>query len=186
MLINQQAFTLLEILISLTIMAIILAIAVPNLNAIYDRANDEIIQSQLLSAIEAAQNEALALHVPVAICKSTDHKNCGGNWEDGYLTFINEDKNGVLLRKEQLLNMVQTSARGATIHWRLFPFYREYLLFLPRSLATTDNGTFWLCHAKEKYPVWAIMMNKFGRTRVTYPGKDGEIKDSNDKALRCD
>lgn len=182
----QRAFTLLEMLVALSIIGILMAIALPSLRNYIDRTHDQILQSQLLRTIQLARNEASAHHMPVSLCKSKDHLICGGEWADGQLVFIDENEDGMVRDKEQILAVTQADSQRGILHWRSYPYYRDYLQFLPSGLMPSDNGTFWYCHASSELPVWAIMLSKTGKTRTAYPNKSGVIKDSHGKPLRCE
>jgi len=180
---SQSAFTLMELLISLSIIAILMAISFPAAHDFMTRTQDEILQAQLLRAIEIAKREARATHTPVALCQSNNQMTCAGNWQDGQLIFLDEQMDGVVHGNDQILTVMRTQSQHGSIHWRAFPGYRHYLLFLPTGFLHSDNGTFWHCHADK--PIWAIIISKVGRTRVALPDEKGEIRDSHGKLLSC-
>lgn len=173
---SQSAFTLIETLISLSILAILLAIFLPAARNFIHRTQDEILQGQLLQAIEQAKSEAQARHVSIGLCKN-------GEWNRGQLIFLDENADGVIRNSEQIISVVQASSQHGKIYWRAFPKYRDYLSFLPAGLTRSDNATFWHCH--ETSAIWAIIINKSGRARVIYPDKNGEIRDGHDQPLSC-
>jgi len=179
---TQSAFTLIEVLTSLTIIAILTAITLPVARNFISRTQDEILQKQLLRSIESAKFEAQARHAVVALCKSNNQTTCGGEWDNGQLIFLDENADGVIQRNKQIITVVQASHHGS-IHWRSFPRYQNYLSFLPSGLMNSNNGSFWHCHAASA--MWAIIINKAGRARVVYPDKSGVIKGPRGKPLMC-
>jgi len=174
-----------EVLVVLAMSAILLGLTVPHLRSYFVRTQDDLLQAQLLRTIQFAQVEARARRVPVAICKTKNNNTCSGHWNDGQLVFVNENEDGIVHDKKQILAVMQPLASQGMLHLRSFPIYRDYLLFLPTGFMHSDNGTFWYCHTADKLPVWAILLGQSGRTRVLYPDKWGEIKDSKDKLLVC-
>jgi len=180
---SQTAYTLIETLVSLTIIAILIAISLPTAHHFISQTRDDILQRQLLRAIAVAKQEASARHAFIALCKSKNQETCDGAWEEGQLVFLDETADGVIKNNEQIIAVIQTQSKHGSIKWRSFPAYRNYLSFSPTGLMKSDNGTFWHCHAETT--VWAIIINKAGRTRVVYPDKNGEIKDSHGKPLTC-
>lgn len=182
---TQHAFSLFELIIVIFIMAILAAMAMPLTKNVFERAQDDVLRSQILRTIQFAQEESRARRMPIALCKSKNHISCTGKWMDGLLVFINEEEDGVVKSREDILSIVQLGETQGTLYARSFPIYRNYLLFLPREEIHNDNGTFWYCRMKKPLPAWAIMLSQSGKARVVYPNKHGEIKDSKGKLLRC-
>jgi len=181
---SQHAFTLIEALITLSIITILIVISLPMLQDFLHHTNDEILQEQLLRAIDLAKFEAHARGIPLVFCASKDNKTCGDDWADDQIVFMNENEDGIVKNREQILAVIQAQPLHGSVHWRSFPRYRHYVLFSPTGLTYSDNGTFWHCHAQS--PMWAIVINKSGRTRVVYPDRNGAINDSHGQPLPCD
>lgn len=177
-----SAFTLIEALVSLSIMIILMSFAFPLGMEFLRHNEDDILQMQLLDAMSLAKFEAKARHQAVALCKSQNQKTCGGNWQNGQLIFIDQYADGVVHDQSQILTVVQMRSSHGGIYWKSFPAYRDYLQFLPQELHS-DNGTFWHCHAQSAR--WAIILNKAGRARTVYPDECGVIKDSHGQPLKC-
>ncbi|TAK77185.1 MAG: hypothetical protein EPO11_02955 [Gammaproteobacteria bacterium] len=177
---------LVEVLITLCIMSILAAVALPSWHPFFNRENDAVLQNQLLRTIQYARQESEARHVQVGVCKSSNHATCSGDWADGLLVFIDDNDDGVVSDASKILSVVQEDARGGTIYLRSYPSYLSYLQFLPTGLVrSSNNGTFWYCHEAAEQPAWAMTLNQSGETRVLYPDKNGVIKDSQGKPLVC-
>ncbi len=170
---NNAAFSFIELLIALSIIGILFAISLPMVQPFLARAQDDILQKQILSAITFAQHEARARHAAIVLRYSANNQ----------IIFLNANEDGVLTDESQIISQRQTSTKHGEINWRSFPHYRQYLLFSPTGMLQADNGTFWHCHAG--LPSWAIMISKTGRTRVMYPDEDKEIKDGVGNAYNC-
>lgn len=184
--INSVGFSLIEVMIVLIITLILLGLTVPIVNEIKDHAQEEIVQAKLLHAIIVARHEAQMQHIPIAMCKTDDFKHCGGEWIKGWLVFKNPNADGVVVSAEQILSTSQISSAQAVIHWRSFPYFRDFLIFMPNEIPTSDNGTFWLCKAHEKNPRWAIVINRFAKAHTILPNKNGTIFDSGGNLLLCE
>lgn len=180
---SRRGFTLYEMLLSVSIIAIFSSIAIPSMQTFLDRFSDGMLQSKLLHGIQLAHHEAVAKGVPIVMCKSKNQRHCAKNG-NSFLIFIDENNDGIIHRKENLLAFMSITSSGQMC-WRSFPFYREYLLFFPNKIITNDNGTFWYCRNKKLLPAWAINLSRTGQTRVVYPDQQGEIKDGQGKPLRC-
>jgi prepilin-type N-terminal cleavage/methylation domain-containing protein len=179
-------FSLLEVLVVLVIMSIFLCMSFPELKYFFDATEDTILQSQLLRTLQQAKQAAWDRMQPIALCHSQDHHTCSGHWIDGQLLFVNEDEDGVIKEPNQILAVVQSPVQHGILHFRAFPYYRDYLLFLPTEWTSHDNGTFWYCHAKKEAPVWAMMLSRAGKIRIQYPDQEGKIKDARGIPLTCE
>lgn len=89
---NQTAgFSLIELMVTLTIAAIVLGIAIPSFRDMAVRNQLASLNNNLISAINFARSEAVKRGVPVAICHSANKTACGGAWSDGWIVFVNPD-----------------------------------------------------------------------------------------------
>jgi len=87
-------FTLIELMITLAIVAILLTVGVPSLKT-FMQGNQLIASTnELVSALHVARSEAIKLNLRVSVCESSDGANCTatGNWENGWIVFV--DGNG--------------------------------------------------------------------------------------------
>lgn len=89
----QTGFTIIELMIVVTIAGILLAVSAP---AFQDVISRTVVNSQartLLSAINYTRSEAIRRNTEVALCASTTGNDCvAGSWSDGWLVFV--DNNG--------------------------------------------------------------------------------------------
>ncbi|OGT35457.1 MAG: hypothetical protein A3F11_01645 [Gammaproteobacteria bacterium RIFCSPHIGHO2_12_FULL_37_14] len=182
---QRLGFSLFEIVIVLAIVAVFATISLPLLKRVYDYTNGKILQSQLLHTIQFARQEAQTRGLPVALCQSNDSAGCSGNWLDGQLVFVDQNKDGTLNDNEQILTTIQTRMNRGLLHWRSFSSQRNDLLFLPTGAMRNDNGTFWYCPDSNGLPTWAIILSKTGRARVSYPNENGVILDARGKPFQC-
>ncbi len=167
--------SLLEILMVLFLAAIIAAFSIPSFEKTFEHAKQKTVSESLLSAINFARNEAIVRSGTVTLCHSEDQKTCHGDWSAGYL----------VLMKNQVLFSFQNKKNQDVLHWRAFPYYLDHLEFLASGKPNFQNGTFWYCPEHTKNPVWAIVMNQLGRTRLVYPDDSNVIVDDNGKILTC-
>lgn len=179
----ERAFTLMETLVALFILAILMAASFPVLHIFTNHVHDQLLQGELLQSIELAKFESITRNLPIAVCKSKNQTACGGDGADGEIVFIDKNADGVVHNSESILAVIKTKSHHGNLYWRAFPSYRQYLLFSPTGLLHSDNGTFWHCHAHSA--VWAVIINKLGRTRLAYPDNNGVIKDSHGEPLSC-
>ena len=95
---KNSGFTLLELMITLAIVAILLTVGVPSLRTFMQ--GNQLISStnELLSALHVARSEAIKSNGRVSICESSNGTTCTttGDWKNGWIVFIDAIGNGDL------------------------------------------------------------------------------------------
>lgn len=156
-------------------MTILAVLTLPPLQYFYLTTESTLLQSQLLQEINYAREAAHARKLPIGVSHSNNQPT---------LIFIDEYKNGLIQNKKQIIQVVSHINYQGELHFRSYPSYRHYLLFLPAGFSG-ENGTFWYCQHENAKPSWAMILNQAGRVRVQYPSKDGVIKDGRGQNLLC-
>jgi type IV fimbrial biogenesis protein FimT len=82
----QQGFTLVELLVVMTIVAILLAMAIPSYNSLAISTTASQYASSMAESALLARAEAIRRNAAVSVCVSADGATCGsGGWEQGWL-----------------------------------------------------------------------------------------------------
>lgn len=88
---RSHGFTLMELMIVLTLAGVILAIGAPNF-AEFRRNNRMVsVANEFLGAIQTSRNEAIKRQVPVSICPSDDTATCTSGPFRGWIAFADPD-----------------------------------------------------------------------------------------------
>lgn len=183
---HDNGFTLLETLITLTLIALFATLSFPFLQHLSTTSHDQLTQSQLLNAIDIAHHEARNQGLPLVLCPTVDRLTCTQEIKKAFLLFIDEKEQGSVLSQDHIIAILPINLHRGRLYWRAYPRYRQYLLFLPNGLQHSDNSTFWFCAQNETQPRWALMLSQSGRTRILTPNQQGIINDSHQKPLRCE
>jgi type IV fimbrial biogenesis protein FimT len=90
---KYSGFTLIELVITLAVVGILLAVGVPSLKTFMQSNQLVASTNELISALHVARSEAIKLNTRVSICDSSDGMNCGGtgDWSNGWIVFIDAD-----------------------------------------------------------------------------------------------
>lgn len=89
---KNSGFTLVELLITIVIVGLLLAVGIPSLKT-FMKGNQLVASSnELISAFNVARSEAIKRNASVTVCESANGTTCTdpvtGRWEDGWIVFV--------------------------------------------------------------------------------------------------
>ena len=84
-------YTVVELMVAVAVLAVLLALAVPNFNDASLSARLNGFASSLVASAQVARREAIKRNATIALCTSTDGETCdgSGDWEQGWIV-VNE------------------------------------------------------------------------------------------------
>lgn len=160
----RNGFSLLETLVTLALVAGLLAAAVPVTRNLLLEARLTGAINSLVHAVHAARQSAHLLGRDVVICRSMDARQCAalGNWADGWISFVNRDGDDppVVDAGEAIL-AVQRGSPTLTINSNR----RAYVLRAFALRAT--NGTVVFCDERGGARARALIISYSGRPRLS-------------------
>ena len=162
-------FTLVELLIGLTLAALLCAIALPFYGewiADYQVRNNAEL---LAGTMNIARAEAIKRGRRVNLCKSADGRQCAtaGGWEVGYVVHVDADRDGDIDAGEAALRVQQPATPGITIRGnRPVADYVSYTSLGSARLLNggLQMGTLTVC--KSGRPAIDVVLANSGRARL--------------------
>lgn len=94
---TSRGFTVLELMITVALLAILLAAAVPSFRTAIQNNRLTASSNQLLTAFQQARSEALKRKVPVSVCAadtSASTPACGSDWSEGWIVIVDSNLAG--------------------------------------------------------------------------------------------
>ncbi len=110
-------FSLVELMITLAIAAILLSMAVPSFSELI-KNNRLITQTNdFVTALNLARSEAIRRGSRVTVCKSSDQASCvaGGSWEQGWIVFNDVNGNGTVAAATDIIRVHEALTGNVTL-----------------------------------------------------------------------
>ncbi len=106
-----KGFTLLELMVTVAVMAILASIAFPSFQTTIRSSRVAAAHNELLGLMNLARSEAIRSGRGGGVCASADGATCSGSWSDGALAYADANGNGSKGSGETVLRFVTASGR---------------------------------------------------------------------------
>jgi len=167
----NRGFTLIEMLMTLALLGIVLAMAAPAFGSMIQNGASQSARSALTAALNTARMSAASKTVHVTVCPSRDLEYCVRTieWQDGWIVFVDIDGNGQRDDGEALINVAQAQPEGVAIQSTAG---RTKIVYRPDGSSTGSNVTLTVCDRRGPEHASALVINNAGRVR-TGPAETG-------------
>jgi type IV fimbrial biogenesis protein FimT len=167
---KQSGVTLLELMVTLAVMAILLAAGIPAYSSFVHKTRLTGAANGLLSSLYLARSEAIKRNSRTVLCPSLTGSACSndGRWEHGWIVFHDVNNNGVLDSGEPLILQHQKipglAVTGNTP-------VQNYVSYSPTGAAKRTSGAFQagtltLCQEADPGNSRLVIISITGRPRV--------------------
>ncbi len=149
---RYQAFSLIELLVTLSLVATLASIALPSFANLIERNSLQNLRNQLQAQLNHARASSVLHNRDVEVCGSTNGQDCDDQWQKGWLLHF-VDKN-VVISQQQLTSQEHIMWTGAT----------KRIRFHGNGTSPLGNGRFYICNKLQAVAL-QIVINRQGRLR---------------------
>jgi type IV fimbrial biogenesis protein FimT len=167
---KYRGFTLIELAITLTVIAVLSALAAPSFKSIIQNKRMTTQYNELLASLMLSRSEAINRAQRVTACQSTTGNSCGGtatSWHTGWVVFVDNDQDDVIdAGTDEIIQVHSALSGGNTL-----TFARTRVSYGSDALAiAASNGTFTLCDNRGDTNSKGLVVSITGQVRHTTNG----------------
>ena len=170
MLQKAKGLSLIELMIVLSIAAILATIGVPAFAGLLAESRITAKSNLLMAHIQYARHSAVKLQTQVVACPSVDQFHCSGNrWDQGWIIFVDRNNNR---RPDTAADVLRVVGPDASLLMHSGGRYR--VRFQPGGGAFGTNLTIRVCDPSGRAKPRAVVVSNPGRARVSREVAPGE------------
>ncbi len=197
---HDDGFTILELLVTLAIGALLLSFAVPSFKSVIDNQALQSVIGPLSLSTASARSESAKSGDAITVCARATDSQCGTDWNNGVLVFRDGDysrgeSTAVVSPTDEILRIVPAhnknitlSAIASTNRTASGEYTPSYVRYEPDGRANWKNGTFYACDSRGNTHANALHISISGSIRSArrpHSVTDNSVKDIFGRALPC-
>ena len=176
---RQNGFTLVEMMIAVTLLGLLLSIAVPALDQFTANARQTSTINDFVASIHLARSTAVTTNSRVTFCASSNQRTCGAvPWDQGWIAFSDRNNNGFVDGDDAIVSASQgnddveiaSGEFGLSLQFR--PNGR-----VVNAGANGAVGQFTVCDRRGDKYAKVLIIDLSGRPRVSKSLADGSAPD---------
>ncbi len=173
---QSRGITLLELLVSIAVMGIMAATAIPSLTNFIKNSRQSSSLINLRSDLYLARSAAIKYNHYVVICPSNKgNDNCSGSadWENGWMVFVDINKDGECKSSDGKCEdggkIIKTGEGITSTDLKIRGYkHRNYKIrYDPEGFSYAFNGTIVACDDRGTEKARGLVINNTGRVRST-------------------
>jgi type IV fimbrial biogenesis protein FimT len=165
---RNAGFTLIELVTTLSVVAILAGIAAPSFAGFLERQRASAAMNSLLTHMALARVAAITHNRRAVLCPSVDGQHCevGTDWSAGWMLFLDDDGNRIPDASDEI---IRVDLEPTSRHLRVVSTTgREQLRYLPDGRSAGTNLTISICNRAEEL-LGQVIVNNMGRPRSERP-----------------
>lgn len=183
---RYKGFTLIEMMVAIAVAAVLLAIAIPGMQALSRKSQQRNAIGDISSMVARARSEAATRYQPITICATADQSTCSGaaTWETGWLMFVDLDSDQQRSGTgEDIVQVGVALPSGSKLAALYFP--SAAAVTFQKGGLPQSTGTFRFCiYNGAQSTMQAINVSASGQVRVaTDSNADGALENNAGTAI---
>jgi len=185
---HSHGFTLIELMVTIAILAIVLTIGVPSFQTVIQ--NNRLVSqyNDTLTSITTARSEAIKNGTTITMCGSTNSTACNTtSWELGWIVFTDSDADRVVDAGVDTLLRVGYPFNGNNTLRTVSFANAGFIQYSSTGLMVGSNtGTFKVCDPRGAAFARAVNINAVGRvSRAEDTNASGTVNDVDGTDVAC-
>jgi type IV fimbrial biogenesis protein FimT len=168
---EARGFSLYELMLTITLVALLLGLAIPSFGSIVANHRLKVEVNALFHAVHLARKGSIVRRRVITICPSHNGSDCqaGLDWSAGWIMFVNTDRDSPAVRDpdEPILQHHPVDQNA-----RIMSNRNSYTLRSTELRAT--NGTLVFCDRRGRTTARALVISYTGRPRVARTDRRGQ------------
>ncbi|MBB1383360.1 GspH/FimT family pseudopilin [Shewanella sp. SR41-2] len=103
---RTSGFTLIELMVTVAVSAILLAVAAPSFTSLYNNTRAASAIGNIESSMAFARSQAINFGRKVSVCPGNG-SSCSGSWNNGYIIFIDDNGDKTADNGTEVLKRIQ-------------------------------------------------------------------------------
>jgi len=164
---RRLGFTVIELLVTIAIAAIVMGLAVPSFNTAIKNNRLTAQVNMFIGALNLARSEAIKRNYNVAVCRSNDGVTCVNldDWAQGWLVFGDQNNNGIFDPGEAPPLRIQDGAKPQITMTRTAGTVTSLISYKPTGM-NGKTGTIKVCDDRVEAVGKSIVFVTTGRVQV--------------------
>lgn len=142
---SETGLTLVELMVTVAVVAVLSAVAIPSFGAFVDSQSVKAASQSLLEDFRLARSEAIKRSARVGLCASSTGTSCGGTglWKDGWMVYHPSSPSGTFTPGDEIIR-VQGAFKNIASIAPASGETKERFTFEATGWAKLATQTFWV------------------------------------------
>ena len=164
---KTAAFSLLELMVVISITLIIITFAVPSFGSLVSRSKIESKANTVFDIFQLARGTAISQGKFITLCPSTDGQQCNQQWQLGLMAFIDNNYDREFSGNDEIIAFLPSTS-SATLHGN-----QPYFTYNPLGALKGRMGSLITCPSGGKLSTSVrLLVSQMGRVRTQEKHKE--------------